>query len=352
MKNPMNERERYLSDNPRQSGDTIYMMPLRPRTREPLVRVAPRIFRIDLPVPELTAISNSYLVLGDSRSLLIDCGCNLPEVEEALDLALSRLNVPWKSVDVFLTHSDYDHCAGLTRIGRQSMIVYAGLEDYADRHRPVMACGEALADCARRVSERHGDVFPFDLEFYAPLRDAGTDEIRVNTLHDGDELAVGTFRFKVIATPGHDAAHLCLYEPNAHLLFSGDHLIADIYPPVFLSDDDDDLAQYLESLAKVRDLDADLVLSGHNEPFTDLSGRVDAIRTHYERQLDQVRGILATGLTDPGEIAYASCCLPRRTPWEERSVFAKICLIGQTMTYLRHLVETGEYTHPELIIHR
>jgi hydroxyacylglutathione hydrolase len=43
-------------------------------------------------------------------------------------------------------------------------------------------------------------------------------------LHDGDELAVGKLRFKVLHTPGHSPGHVCFYEPTKGVLFDGDVL--------------------------------------------------------------------------------------------------------------------------------
>jgi len=43
-------------------------------------------------------------------------------------------------------------------------------------------------------------------------------------LHDGDELAVGKLRFRVLHTPGHTPGHVCFYEPEKGVLFDGDVL--------------------------------------------------------------------------------------------------------------------------------
>lgn len=333
------------------AGAQAATIPIRSGSRPLLERVAPHIFRIDLPVPEVLDVTNSYLILGGKHNLIVDAGCNLPQTEEAFDEALSRLDVSWKSVDVFLTHSDYDHCAGLTRIGRQGMIVYSGMEDYSERAVPIMG-GEAFAQAAERVSKEHGVPHEFDRDYWAPLRDRGSDDIRVSTLEDGDALKVGEYRFECIAAPGHDPYCICLYEPTAKILIAGDVLLGNAYPSVTLGSDEDELGQYLASLDKIRDLPCNLVLCGHGPEFTDLAGRVDATKAHYRRQLDNVRSVLAQGLVDPAEIAYATTKLPRRKSWAERTVFGRNALIGQTMGYLRHLAARGEYDHPELIVHK
>jgi hydroxyacylglutathione hydrolase len=43
-------------------------------------------------------------------------------------------------------------------------------------------------------------------------------------LHDGDELEIGTLRFKVLHTPGHTPGHVCFYEAAEGVLFDGDVL--------------------------------------------------------------------------------------------------------------------------------
>ncbi|HFD39919.1 MAG TPA: MBL fold metallo-hydrolase [Anaerolineae bacterium] len=43
-------------------------------------------------------------------------------------------------------------------------------------------------------------------------------------LGDGDELAVGALRFRVLHTPGHTPGHVCFYEAAQGVLFDGDVL--------------------------------------------------------------------------------------------------------------------------------
>lgn len=319
--------------------------------RDPLEKVAPHIFRIDLPVPEVLPTTNSYLVIGPERSLLIDAGMNLPETKDTFDLALSRLNVPWRNVDVFLTHSDLDHAAGLTQIARQGMRVYSGMDDYRKRSIPIMR-GETFVGIVERICHEHGAPFEFDRDWWAPMRDRGTDDIALATLHEGDVLEVGDYRFEVIATPGHEPSHLCLFDRESGIFVAGDHVIGSQYPSVVLSSDTDELGLYLESLRKVRDYPAKLVLTGHGSEFTDLAGRVDQIIAHYERQLANMREILDTGLTDPAAIVYATTCRPRRKPWGDRPLFGQMALVGATMTYLKHLVTIGEYPDQYELVHK
>ncbi len=53
----------------------------------------------------------ALLTLG---ALIVDAGCDEPETREAFDFALRELGISWDSVDVFITHFHWDHCAGLS----------------------------------------------------------------------------------------------------------------------------------------------------------------------------------------------------------------------------------------------
>ena len=236
--------------------------------RDPLVKVAPHIFRIDLPVTEVLPTTNSYIVIGPDRSLLIDAGLNIPEVKDALDLALSKLNVPWNRVDVFLTHSDLDHAAGLTQIARQTMRVYSGMTDFRQRSIPIM-CGEPFFATVERICREHGAPYEFDPDWWAPMRDRGTDDILVTTLREGDVLDVGDYHFEVIATPGHTMGSICLFlEPEdgqdgAPVLFSGDTLFAGTHGRTDFEESSFEDMRW--SLVRLIDLpDETIVLPGHS----------------------------------------------------------------------------------------
>jgi glyoxylase-like metal-dependent hydrolase (beta-lactamase superfamily II) len=43
---------------------------------------------------------------------------------------------------------------------------------------------------------------------------------------EGDDIAVGSLRFRVIETPGHSKGGLCFFAPAERVLFSGDSLFA------------------------------------------------------------------------------------------------------------------------------
>jgi glyoxylase-like metal-dependent hydrolase (beta-lactamase superfamily II) len=111
----------------------------------------------------------------------------------------------------------------------------------------------------------------------------------------GDHLRLAGRDWEVLHTPGHTGDHVCLFDAEAKLLISGDHVLPTITPHVpGLSPLADPLGSYLESLQGLRRLgDVSLVLPAHGHPFADLPGRIDSIVAHHEGRLDELRRISA-----------------------------------------------------------
>lgn len=111
----------------------------------------------------------------------------------------------------------------------------------------------------------------------------------------GDHLRLAGRDWEVLHTPGHTGDHVCLFDGEAKLLISGDHVLPTITPHVpGLSPLADPLGSYLESLQGLRRLgEVSLVLPAHGHPFADLPGRIDSIVAHHEGRLDELRRISA-----------------------------------------------------------
>jgi len=59
---------------------------------------------------------------------------------------------------------------------------------------------------------------------------------------DNDKLNVGEYKFICVETPGHTKGHICLYEPDKKILFSGDHILGNI---TAYSDENQHLFQFI-----------------------------------------------------------------------------------------------------------
>ena len=79
--------------------------------------VFPRIWRVPVPLPDNPLnYLNSYFILSDDKTTIVDVGFDHPDCEKALDDALRKLGRTWESVEIVLTHSHPDHTSNLDRI--------------------------------------------------------------------------------------------------------------------------------------------------------------------------------------------------------------------------------------------
>ena len=90
------------------------------------------------------------------------------------------------------------------------------------------------------------------------------------------------------------------------MLFSGDHLLPGVTPPVTFERgfEPDPLGSYLASLDLIAGLDPGVVLPGHGRPFADARRRIEAIARTKGRRLAAVRELIeerpstVTGIAD------------------------------------------------------
>ncbi len=72
--------------------------------------IFPHIYRAEIPLPQnpLKA-TNSYVIRGEGRYLVIDTGMNREECRKAMENYLSTLAVDLNRTDFFITHLHADH---------------------------------------------------------------------------------------------------------------------------------------------------------------------------------------------------------------------------------------------------
>lgn len=68
-------------------------------------------------------------------------------------------------------------------------------------------------------------------------------------LHDGDSIDLGNRKVQVIHTPGHSPGHICFYESDRQVLYSGDLIYAGCLDAFYPTTDP---VQFMESVKKVK----------------------------------------------------------------------------------------------------
>lgn len=261
------------------------------------VEVAPGVHRISVPLPFPPREVAAWVIEGDDGHVLVDTGIDTPPARGALRDAAGEIGVTRDSLrHVVLTHAHIDHY-GLAGPVREWSGARVGIHERE----------EALA--TRWVNgwkdDRAGVAESFRMSgIPAPLADAllaASDRIHVRYEHyppdillRGDAGALpGGGGWEWILTPGHSPGHVTVYHPRTRVLIVGDHVLPRISPNIGADlYAENPLADYLQSLARLRELPVDLVLPSHGEPFDDLAGRIDWIVAHHEARTAQTREAL------------------------------------------------------------
>lgn len=121
-------------------------------------------------------------------------------------------------------------------------------------------------------------------------------------LADGDRVMVGKQSLRVLLTPGHAVDHLCLFDDVSGDLYAGDLVIAGTTVLVPSRAKGGHMRSYLQSLARIRDLDPARVLPGHGPVMDCPRERINAIIEHRLQREAQVVACLAQGITEPALI--------------------------------------------------
>lgn len=95
-----------------------------------------------------------------------------------------------------------------------------------------------------------------------------------------------------VPTPGHTLDHLAFHWPAERALFAGDLLLGR-GDTTWVAEYPGCVADYLQSLARVRTLDLDVVHPAHGPDLEDPAAAIDRHEAHRRARIDRVRDVLA-----------------------------------------------------------
>jgi glyoxylase-like metal-dependent hydrolase (beta-lactamase superfamily II) len=302
--------------------------------------VRPGIFRMEIPLPAnpLKAI-NSYVIKGEDRFLMIDTGMNRPECLEAMDASLKELRVDLEKTDFFVTHLHADHLGLISELSRPSSKVYFNFPDAE----VVREAGhwEKMAEAALLNGFPEKDLQEA-IKRHPGRRYHANGPLDLTLLKEGDPVRIGPYRFSCVETPGHTPGHLCLYEKQTRIFFSGDHILDDITPNISVwSERQDPLSQYLKSLDKIVPYEIDWVLPGHRTPFQNHRRRIAELKEHHEIRTEEVASILRRGSRTAYQVASEMTWDIDCATWEDFPLPQKWFAGGEAMAHLKFLQGLG-----------
>jgi glyoxylase-like metal-dependent hydrolase (beta-lactamase superfamily II) len=194
--------------------------------------------------------TNTWVIESEGKAAVVDPGPNLEQHREAVGRAVEGLD----PVALLITHCHLDH---------------VGLANWLSETWGAPALGGCPAP--------------------------GFKPDRV--ISDGDVIEVGAVSIEVIATPGHTAHHFCYRAGDA--LFTGDHIMGGTSVIV------EHMAEYLESLEKIRGIGVKMMYPGHGEPMEDPDEVIGWYTEHRLEREAQVVSAIGRGARTVGAIVEA-----------------------------------------------
>jgi glyoxylase-like metal-dependent hydrolase (beta-lactamase superfamily II) len=308
---------------------------------------APGVYRIPLPLPgdHLKAV-NVYAVTDGDEVVMIDGGWALAEAEDLLTESLGQIGYGLNDVREFLvTHVHRDHYTQAIAVRR------------AFGSAVSLGAGEQITLDAMRTIKSHPDVVSLhgagafelsrQLERWTSQQGDGPDLTNWadpdRWLPDGLDIPLTTRTLRVIATPGHTRGHVVFHDPDAKVLFGGDHVLPHITPSIGIElvRPPSPLRDYMASLRLTKALPDARLLPAHGPVTSSVHDRIDELLAHHEQRLVDTAAAIDKGASTGFEAANILTWTRRQRRFDELDLFNQIMAVNETMAHLEVLVERG-----------
>lgn len=290
---------------------------------------------IPLPLPFRRPKSvNAYVVRGDDRTVMIDCGVDWEPGATRLAAGFEALNGDPSDVDTLIvSHLHVDHVGMAPKLTTEygwkllmherAAVLYERYNNSRQRARRMRELAIRSGTPASLV-DLVGDLG--DRPAYMP--DLEPPDIVVL---DGDTIDLGGRSLEVLHTPGHEQSHICLRDSRTGITFSGDHVLPRITPIIMWDEDAHDvLGDYLTSVQRLIDLDIGLTYPAHGSIVERGVARAEQILLHHHRRLDGMLDVVHTGPIGAWKV-MTEMYRPNMEPVLQRMA------LRETVSYLEHL---------------
>jgi glyoxylase-like metal-dependent hydrolase (beta-lactamase superfamily II) len=175
-----------------------------------------------------TGLSSNIYLLGKQELTLIDVGNDSQPNVFITELHKAQLEI--KNIkQIIITHTHFDHIGGLSQL-----LNYISPKIYV--HETEQSLLSSLIKSKQSIAVRDGDLI-------------ATEVGSLQTLH----------------TPGHSPGAICLYDQSKRILYSGDTVFSNgLFGRCDLRGGD--AQAMVQSLHRLRALDTDILLPGHETP--------------------------------------------------------------------------------------
>lgn len=267
-----------------------------------------KIIPLNIPTPFYVGAVNVYLIKEDPLTL-IDVGPKTSEASDTLRSKLGEQGVKFSDVQrIVLTHAHEDHCGLAKQVRDEAKNAEILVHEWETGH----LFGRLSHDEHKQLMLRSGVPESVFDEMRALYEDISllTDSLEdtdFRPLRDEMELDFAGGSLRVLHTPGHTPGSCSFVREADRTVICGDCVLKRITPNPILSPDPLDpnkrfrsLAEYLVSLARLRELRPTLTYGGHGEPVTDF----DEIFHRYVRAIDERQKKVISLVSQNGVTAF------------------------------------------------
>jgi len=304
------------------------------------VEVAPGIHWLSMPLPFQLDHINLWIAQDEDGWTLIDTGIGNEQTRALWDKLLERFKTVKR---VILTHYHPDHAGNADWLCRRfgvELWTTQGeyLTAHAVRQRAAGYTSEAVLAVFRRngLAEERVQAMTSNRNRYAELVPEFPHSYR--RIIEGDVLRAGNNTWRAIVGHGHAPEHMSLYSKELNTVIAGDMLLSTISTNVSvwsIDPEGDPLRLFLESIARYRELPADvLVLPSHGKPFHGAHERVAQLEQHHKDRLAELMQSLKT----PKSAGELLPVLFRRPLDAHQTFFA----MGEAIAHLHYLYYAGQ----------
>ena len=297
------------------------------------------VWQLKLPVPFPLGFVSVYLVEGRDGWTLIDSGYDYPPAREAWEAGAlaAGCDLSHDIAGIVVTHFHPDHIAAARWLQEVSAAPVSMMEEEIPVARRLWGSPDAEPFVGLLV--RHGMPREMAESAAGAMRGGLRLPEEIRPLRAGEKVPMGNGSALVVHAPGHADHQLVLHDEGRRILYAADHLMLGITPNVGIWPEGEPHppARYLESLASMRDLDADLVLSGHGPVFGDLDGDLDGGISELAAHHTEPPGAMRAQIEAPASAYEVSRNLFRGALTVHQRAFA----LAETLAHLDHLVLEG-----------
>jgi glyoxylase-like metal-dependent hydrolase (beta-lactamase superfamily II) len=118
------------------------------------------------------------------------------------------------------------------------------------------------------------------------LFDPAAGDEHAQAMADGDVVRADFVSLAAVHTPGHTQDHLCFHDAEARTLYTGDHILSGT--TTVIHPGEGDMAAYMDSLRRVRDLHPTTIYPGHGARIDDAAAMIDEYISHRVAREAQV----------------------------------------------------------------